>query len=55
VSVADSAENVWAPRSGATSEADVMSVDGDGMVTPDSWTEIGSVVSENDVGSGVHH
>lgn len=55
MSVADSAENVWAPRSGATSEADVMSVDGDGMVTPDSWTEVGSVVSENDVGTGVHH
>ena len=55
MSVADSAENVWAPRSGATSEADVMSADGDGMATPDSWTEVGSVVSENDVGSGVHH
>jgi hypothetical protein len=50
---ADSGENVWAPRSGATSEADVMSVDGDGIATPDSWTEVGSVVSEND--SGVHH
>ena len=55
MSVADSAENVWAPRSGATSEADVLSVDGDGIATPDSWTEVGSVVSENDVGSGVHH
>jgi hypothetical protein len=52
---ADSGENVWAPRSGATSEADVMSVEGDGIATPDSWTEVGSVVSENDVGSGVHH
>jgi len=52
---ADSGENVWAPRSGATSEADVMSVDGDGIATPDSWTEVGSVVSENDIGSGVHH
>jgi hypothetical protein len=55
MSIADSGENVWAPRSGATSEADVMSVDGDGIATPDSWTEVGSVVSENDVGSGVHH
>ena len=52
---ADSGENVWAPRSGATSEADMMSVDGDGIATPDSWTEVGSVVSENDVGSGMHH
>jgi hypothetical protein len=48
----DSGENVWAPRSGATSDADVMSVDGDGFATPDSWTEVGSVVSENDVS---HH
>jgi hypothetical protein len=55
MSIADSGENVWAPRSGATSEADVMSVDGDGIATPDSWTEVGSVVSENDVGAGVHH
>lgn len=55
MSFADSAENVWAPRSGATSEADVMSLDGDGIATPESWTEVGSVVSENDVGSGGHH
>lgn len=54
-SLAGSAEEVWAPRSGATSEADVMSVDGDGISTPGSWTEVGSEVSENDVGSGVHH
>ncbi|KAF4634951.1 hypothetical protein G7Y89_g3160 [Cudoniella acicularis] len=46
------AEEVWAPRSGATSEADVMSVDGDGISTPGTWTEVGSVVSENDA---VHH
>lgn len=45
-----SAEEVWAPRSGATSEGgDVMSVDGEGVSTPGSWTEVGSVVSENDV------
>jgi len=50
-----SGEEIWAPRSGATSEADVMSVDGDGISTPGSWTEVGSVVSENDVGSGVHN
>jgi len=54
-SLAGSAAEVWEPRSGATSEADVMSVDGDGISTPDSWTEVGSVVSENDIGSGVHH
>jgi len=51
-SVAGSAEEIWAPRSGATSENDVMSVDGDGISTPGSWTEVGSVVSDNDVGSG---
>lgn len=54
-SVAGSAEEVWQPRSGATSEADVMSVDGEGISTPGSWTEVGSVVSENDIGSGVVH
>lgn len=42
-------EEVWAPRSGATSEGDMMSVDGEGISTPGSWTEVGSVVSENDV------
>jgi hypothetical protein len=52
-SVADSAEEVWAPRSGATSEDDVISIDGEGVSTPGSWTEVGSVVSENDI--GVHH
>ncbi len=50
-----SAEEVWAPRSGATSEGDVMSIDGDGISTPGTWTEVGSVVSENDIGSGEHH
>jgi len=49
MSQADSAEDVWRPRSGATSEGDVMSVDGEGISTPGSWTEVGSVVSENDV------
>lgn len=52
-SVADSAEEVWAPRSGATSDDDVMSVNSEGVPTPGSWTEVGSVVSENDI--GVHH
>jgi len=47
------AEEVWQPRSGATSEADFMSLDGEGISTPGSWTEVGSVVSENDV--GIHH
>jgi len=54
-SFAGSAEEVWQPRSGATSEADVMSVDGDGISTPGTWTEVGSVVSENDIGAGVNH
>jgi len=48
-----SAEEIWNPRSGATSEAEMMSVYGDGISTPGSWTEVGSVVSENDV--GMHH
>jgi len=47
-----SGEEIWAPRSGATSEGDVMSVDGEGISTPGSWTEVGSVVSENDHVSG---
>lgn len=55
VSLAGSGEEVWQPRSGATSDADVMSINGDGISTPGSWTEVGSLVSENDVGSGVHH
>lgn len=55
VSIAGSGENVWGPRSGATSDADVMSVDGDGVSTPGTWTEVGSVVSENDVGHGITH
>ncbi|KAG9249299.1 hypothetical protein BJ878DRAFT_531314 [Calycina marina] len=45
-----SAEEVWAPRSVATSEGDIMSVDG--ISTPGSWTEVGSVVSDNDVATG---
>lgn len=56
-----SGEEVWAPISGATSEggveADIQSVassDGEGVSTPGSWTEVGSVVSENDVAMGVH-
>lgn len=49
-SLAGSGEEVWHPRSGATSDADVMSVD-DGIVTPDSWSEIGSLASEDEV----HH
>ncbi|KAH6673756.1 hypothetical protein B0J14DRAFT_541426 [Halenospora varia] len=48
------AEEIWAPRSGATSDADVMSVDGEGISTPGSWTEVGSVVSENDAVPAAH-
>lgn len=51
--VGDAPEEVWGPRSGATSEHDVLSIDGDGIHTPSSWSEVGSIVSENDV--GVHH
>ena len=52
-----SGEDIWAPRSGATSEGDIMSVDGEGISTPGSWTEVGSVVSDNDhvSGSGVQN
>jgi len=52
-SLAGSGEEIWAPRSGATSEADFMSLDGEGVSTPGTWTEVGSVVSEDDV--GIHH
>lgn len=55
-SLAGSGRDVWGPRSGATSESDVMSVDGEGISTPGSWTEVGSVVSENDVpAAALHH
>ncbi|KAH8590431.1 hypothetical protein B0O99DRAFT_521427 [Bisporella sp. PMI_857] len=51
-SVADSAEEVWAPRSGATSEGgadDIESVGSSAAIsTPGSWTEVGSVRSEDD-------
>jgi hypothetical protein len=52
-SLAGSGEEIWAPRSGATSDADVMSMDGEGVSTPGTWTEVGSVVSEDDI--GIHH
>ncbi|KAL1872312.1 hypothetical protein VTK73DRAFT_1622 [Phialemonium thermophilum] len=35
-----------------TENYDVLSVDGEGMMTPASWTEVGSVVSESDSGNG---
>lgn len=51
-----SAEEIWGPRSGATSErgVDVMSLadsdaEGEGINTPGSWSEVASVVSEGDV------
>ncbi len=47
-SMAGSGEDVG--RDDASSVADVMSEDGDGMNTPGSWTEVGSVVSESDLG-----
>jgi hypothetical protein len=54
MSLAGSGEEIGAPRSGATSEADMQSLDGDGISTPGSWTEVGSEVSENDIGNAVH-
>ncbi|KAG9236191.1 hypothetical protein BJ875DRAFT_372677 [Amylocarpus encephaloides] len=54
-SLADSGEEIWAPRSGATSEADMMSVDGLGVSTQGSWTEVGSEVSENDIVHPMHN
>ena len=48
MSLAGSGDEVWAPRSGA-SDAGVMSVDGDGISSHGTWTEVGSVVSEDDV------
>jgi hypothetical protein len=47
-SVADSGEDLG--RDDASSANDVMSEDGDGIHTPGSWTEVGSVVSESDAG-----
>jgi hypothetical protein len=47
-SMAGSGEDVG--RDDASSVNDVMSEDGDGMNTPGSWTEVGSVVSESDAG-----
>jgi hypothetical protein len=55
MSLAGSGEEIWAPRSGATSDADMQSLDGDGVSTPGSWTEVGSEVSENDIGNPVHN
>ncbi|CZT03749.1 uncharacterized protein RCO7_07592 [Rhynchosporium graminicola] len=52
VSLAGSGEEVWAPISGSTSEngkdLDLVSLDGEGVSTPGTWTEVGSVVSEDD-------
>ena len=47
-SMAGSGEDVG--RDDASSVNGVMSEDGDGMNTPGSWTEVGSVVSESDAG-----
>ena len=47
ISLAGSGEEIWYPRSGATSEADVMSIEG--ISTLGSWTEVGSEVSEHDI------
>jgi hypothetical protein len=55
MSLAGSGEEVWATRSGATSDVDMQSLDGDGISTPGSWTEVGSEVSENIIGNAVHN
>jgi len=47
-SLAGSGEDVG--REDASSVDDVMSEEGDGIHTPGSWTEVGSVVSESDAG-----
>lgn len=49
-SLAGSGEDV--ARDAIESEDDAMSEDGEGVSTPGSWTEVGSVVSEDDAG---HH
>ncbi|KAH8804830.1 hypothetical protein F5884DRAFT_428359 [Xylogone sp. PMI_703] len=49
----DIGEAVWGPRSGATSELDVMSVDGESISTPGTWSEVASVVSGDE--HGLHH
>ena len=51
MSLAGSGE--WPTGSGAASDADVQSIDSDGISTPGTWTEVGSEVSENDVGNPV--
>lgn len=57
ISLAGSGEDVgaeiWGPRSGATSEIDIMSVDEESIDTPNTWSEVGSVVSGDELGS--HH
>ncbi len=49
ISLAGSGEDIG--HDNASSVDDVMSEDGDGVITPGSWTEVGSVVSESDA----HH
>jgi len=49
ISLAGSGEDVGAVLG---SDVDILSDDGIGASTPDSWTEVGSIVSEGD---GVHH
>lgn len=54
-SLVDATEEAWSARGDAVSEFaasevdDVISVDGEGISTPGSWSEVGSVVSDNDV------
>lgn len=59
MSIVDGGSEVWGPRSGATSEfgfrrreGDVVSVvdseDEEGILTPSSWSEVASVVSESE-------
>lgn len=48
VSLAGSGEDVGVMSEAGSHHYDVMSEDGDGIVTPSSWTEVGSTVSESD-------
>jgi len=48
VSLAGSGEDIAAMSEVGSHDFDVLSEDGDGIVTPSSWTEVGSTVSESD-------
>jgi hypothetical protein len=49
-SLAGSGEHISASEDGTGRYYDVVSEDGNGVLTPSSWTEVGSTVSESDAG-----